>query len=69
MQTNEIEQFPMKDPPEIAIEWKDVEIQIKVLRTDVPSEENHFLRFVYTTNDCLYQEIISASILTQIHCS
>ena len=44
MQTDENEPFLKKDPPEIAIEWKDVEIEIKVLRTDVPPEENNFVK-------------------------
>ena len=64
MQTDETELLQRKEPPDIAIEWKDVEIQIKVLRTDIPSEENHFVRFVSNrevfTSQVLHFQFISS---------
>ena len=32
-------------PPEIAIEWRDVEIEVKVLSADLPPKETQFVRY------------------------
>ena len=36
-------------PPEIAIEWRDVEIEVKVLSADLPAQETQFVRYCVVT--------------------
>ena len=35
-------------PPEISIEWRDVEIEVKVLGADLPPQETQFVRYAIT---------------------
>ena len=37
-----------QQPPEISIEWRDVEIEVKVLGADLPPQETQFVRSAIT---------------------